>query len=301
MTDEGSGDLAGSSEATLTRPGSAGPPSPTSGRGDAPDAREELEEAIAALRAFALVDRETVVDEREPTEKTDTIRLHRLVREVAKRRREGEALEAARRALLEAMAEVYAENVWNSPRAWPRARRLDALALALVDGDTEPPRGTEEAASNVLGRLAGYRRTLAAYTHALPLYERALAICEKALGPEHPDTTPKLNNLALLLQAHGDLAAARPPIERALAIWENMLGPEHANTNRGRHNLARLLLTNGDAGGALPLAEAALAAHEKILGPDHPWTKNSAGATADALEALGRGGEAAVLRGKFGL
>ncbi len=47
--------------------------------------------------------------------------------------------------------------------------------------------------------------------------ERALAIREKALGPEHPDTATSLNNLALLLQAQGDLARSRPLFERALA------------------------------------------------------------------------------------
>jgi hypothetical protein len=58
---------------------------------------------------------------------------------------------------------------------------------------------------------------------------------------------------------------------------------------------------SGDAGGALSLAETALAGAEKILGPDHPWTKSSADVTAKALDALGRGGEAAALRAKFGL
>ena len=62
-------------------------------------AGDGLDEAVAALRAFALVDRETIVDERDPAITTDTIRLHRLVREVAAARREGEAREAARRAL----------------------------------------------------------------------------------------------------------------------------------------------------------------------------------------------------------
>src|SRR5450755_1306821 len=54
-------------------------------------ADEGLDEAIAALRAFALLDRETIPDEREPSITTDTIRLHRLVREVAAGRRSGEA------------------------------------------------------------------------------------------------------------------------------------------------------------------------------------------------------------------
>ena len=42
-----------------------------------------LDEAVAALRAFALVDRETIPDERDPTVMTETVRLHRLVRQIA--------------------------------------------------------------------------------------------------------------------------------------------------------------------------------------------------------------------------
>jgi hypothetical protein len=52
---------------------------------------------------------------------------------------------------------------------------------------------------------------------------------------------------------------------------------------------------------ALSLGEIALAAHEKELGPDHSWTKDSARVTADALTALGRNEEAAVLRERYGL
>lgn len=55
-----------------------------------------LDEAVAALRAFALVDRETIPDERDPAIATDTIRLHRLVRQVAAERSVEVAREDAR-------------------------------------------------------------------------------------------------------------------------------------------------------------------------------------------------------------
>ena len=42
-------------------------------------AGEGLDEAVAALRRFALIGRETIVDERNPEVVTDTIRLHRLI------------------------------------------------------------------------------------------------------------------------------------------------------------------------------------------------------------------------------
>ena len=63
-----------------------------------------------------------------------------------------------------------------------------------------------------------------------PLLERALAIAEKALGPEHPDTAQCLDNVAGVMQAQGDFAAACTLRERALTIREKVLGSEHPDT-----------------------------------------------------------------------
>jgi hypothetical protein len=87
-------------------------------------AEHGLDEAIAALRAFALIDRETIADEREPAIATDAIRLHRLVREVAADRRTGEARDEARLSLVKILASVYPKDVFDDPRAWVRARRI---------------------------------------------------------------------------------------------------------------------------------------------------------------------------------
>jgi hypothetical protein len=53
-------------------------------------AGDGIDEAVAALRDFALVAREAIADERGLSITTDAIRLHRLVREVAAGRCEGE-------------------------------------------------------------------------------------------------------------------------------------------------------------------------------------------------------------------
>ena len=163
-----------------------------------------LDEAVAALRTFALIDRETVADERDPTIITDCIRLHRLVRQVAAARCEGEVREGAQRVLAEALVAVYPENIWRDPHAWRLSRRLDSLALALVGDEATAPKGVEQRTADLLSFAGQYRRyALAAYAEARPLYERALAIREKVLGAEHPDTATSLNNLAILLQDPG--------------------------------------------------------------------------------------------------
>jgi tetratricopeptide (TPR) repeat protein len=238
-------------------------------------ADDGLDEAVAALRAFALVDRESIVDERDPAVTTDTIRLHRLVRRVAQARREGETQVEVRRGLIEAVAATYPDGVFNDPDTWPRARRLDALALALVDGDSVLE-GAEERTSDLLDALGAYKHgALAAHAEARPLKERALAIREKVLGPEHPDTAMSLNNLGLLLQDQGDLAGARPLLERALAIKEKMLGPEHPDTALSLNNLAHLLQAQGDLAASRPRYERALAIFENGLGPEHPNTNRA--------------------------
>jgi tetratricopeptide (TPR) repeat protein len=250
-------------------------------------ADEGLDEVIAALRAFALIDRETIVDERDPTVRTDTIRLHRLVRQVAAGRREGDARKLAQRALMEALASVYPREARNDPKAWPPARRLDGHALAMV-GDGAPPAGAELQASGLLNGLASYRHcVLAAYAQARPLYERALAINEKVLGPDHPDTALSLNNLALLLQDQDELAAARAMHERALAIREKALGPDQPDTAESLNNLALLLQAQGDYAGARLLFERSLAIYQKALGPAHAATATSLNNLALLLQAEG--------------
>jgi hypothetical protein len=115
-------------------------------------ADDGLDEAVAALRTFALVDREPIRDERDLSITTDCIRLHRLVREVAAARRTGEAQEAARGTLIAAMAALYPRDVYDDPASWPRARRLDALALGLVGNNTRLPTGTEQNISYLLNK-----------------------------------------------------------------------------------------------------------------------------------------------------
>ena len=149
-------------------------------------ADDGFDEAVAALRAFALVDRETIADERDPAITTETIRLHRLVRgrggAPARRARRGRSAGADR-----GDRGGLSRNVFNDLRSWPRARRLDAVALDLVAGSESLPSGAETAAADLLIGSGHIRQgALAAYAQARPLFERALTIREKALGPEHP-------------------------------------------------------------------------------------------------------------------
>jgi tetratricopeptide (TPR) repeat protein len=249
-------------------------------------ADDGLDEAVAALRTFALVDRETIADERDPSITTDVIRLHRLVREVAAGRSEGESRDGARCALLAALAAVYPNDGFGNPASWPRCASLTPHLLASCEVDIEDAAESAEQA-DLLDNAGGYFRGRAAYVAARPLRERALAIREKVLGPEHPDTATSLDNLAGLLRDQGDLAAAQPLRERALAICEKVLGPEDLHTAASLNNLAGLLNDQGDLVGARPLYERALAIQEKVLGLEHPGTAASLNNLAALLHVEG--------------
>ena len=255
-----------------------------------------LDEAVAALRKFALIDRETVADERDPTIITDCIRLHRLVRQVAAARCEGEVREGAQRVLAEALVAVYPENIARNPHAWRLSRRLDSHALALVGDEATAPKGLEQRTADLL-RFAGHYRhyALAAYVEARPLYERALAIYEKVLGAEHPNTATTLSNLALLLQDQGDLAGARPLHERALATREKVLGAEHPETATSLNNLGRLFRDLGQPDKAEPLFLRAIAVGDKGLGAKHPLTQRYQSQYARLLLMTDRPAEALQL------
>jgi tetratricopeptide (TPR) repeat protein len=237
-------------------------------------AGDGLDEAVAALRTFALIDREAIVDERDPGITIETIRLHRLVREVAAARDAGRARADILANVVEAMATVY--QVADDPKTWPRARRLDAPALALANGSSALPETAQAQAAKLLHGLAWYRYSyLGTYPQARLLCERALAIREKVLGSEHPDTARSLQLLAVISWDQGDCSGARPLCERALAIREKVLGPEHAAVASSLSQLARCLQDAGDLSGARPLLERALAISEKTLGPEHPVTADS--------------------------
>jgi tetratricopeptide (TPR) repeat protein len=234
-------------------------------------AGDGLDEAVGALRAFSLLDRESIPDERDPSITTDTIRLHRLVREVAVSQTSAEARADIHCELIVAAARVYPSDVHRNAAAWPRARRLDVIALALVGESDKLPEGSEISAATLLSKLDSYRDgALAAFSDAQKLAERALAIRQKVLGADHPDTATSLNNIGGLLLAQSDLVGAWSYYERALAINEKALGPDHPATALGLNNLGYLLRERGNFAEARTYYERAVAINEKVFGRDHP-------------------------------
>ncbi len=285
-----------------------------------------LDEAVAALRTFALLERETITDERDPAITTECIRLHRLVRQVAAARCEDKAREGILRALVISMAAVYPKKLDHNTNAWGRARRLDAPASALADFVGLALSHKElldkellTASAELLRSLLPYKKGVAtALKQAISLFERVKAVITKVVAAaQHPDAKklkaalPRLEALGTLINVETARDAvtlklriqieARLLSEGLLPILENTLGIDNPYTYQVRKDLARLLLDCGDADHARKLAETSLSTYEKLLDKNDPWTKESASIAADALVALGRADEAAALRARYGL
>jgi tetratricopeptide (TPR) repeat protein/transcriptional regulator with XRE-family HTH domain len=129
-----------------------------------------------------------------------------------------------------------------------------------------------------LGVLRWYRGELA---EARALLESQVGVLARrpapAPGPDPEDglLAMVLHNLASVVQAQGELAAARPLYQRALDLRLRVLGPEHPYTAYTLNNLGTLLRDQGDFAAARPVLEQALRIREKTLGPEHPETAHS--------------------------
>ncbi|MYS95276.1 tetratricopeptide repeat protein [Streptomyces sp. SID5464] len=140
---------------------------------------------------------------------------------------------------------------------WPDWQTL--LPHIRTTSAQQPATGaTSPLLTTVLGRAAFYLRARGQSSEALPLEERALRATEADLGPDHPETAIRLNNLALTLGDVGQHARALPLFERALRIAQAALGPDHNDTATCLSNLARTFDELGRHIEALPLAEQAL-------------------------------------------
>ncbi|KAH8057221.1 hypothetical protein JL722_6869 [Aureococcus anophagefferens] len=166
-----------------------------------------------------------------------------------------------------------------SPAAAPLGRGTSActlfanLAHVLLSSDAP---GVEDA----LNDLGETLRAAGLYEAAEPVYRRSVAVCEKRRGRDSLEVTPKLNNLALLLQhmgRHGDEAEAlSAPASRGRddfrEIWEDDERSSPSCSARGRHSDAE------------PKIRRSLALVEARFGADHGHAATLRGNLAALVE-----------------
>jgi tetratricopeptide (TPR) repeat protein len=120
--------------------------------------------------------------------------------------------------------------------------------------------------------------------------ELAVLACERTgnlLGVDHLDTARSCNEVAYLLRAVGDPAAALPYHERALTIYRRQLGDDHLQTARSLDNVGAVLREMGEPAAARPHLEQALAIRRRQLGQDHLQTAGSLTVLGSVLLEMG--------------
>jgi tetratricopeptide (TPR) repeat protein len=216
-----------------------------------------LDEAIATLARYSLVKRK-----REDS----TLTVHRLVQTVVKNSLDEQTQRQWAEYVVRAVNEAFPDVT--DYRNWPLCQQFlphTQTCAALVD--------QWQFAFSEAGRLCNqvgyYLDDRAQYTEAESFYQRANEIGEKTLGPEHPDTATRLNNLAILYKNQGKYEQAEPLYQRAIAIGEKTLGPEHPDLATRLNNLANLYIDQGKYEEAESLYQRAIAVNEKVFGPTH--------------------------------
>jgi hypothetical protein len=144
---------------------------------------------------------------------------------------------------------VFPERSYHDPNCWPRARRLDSAALALVE-DGAPPAGAEEAAIWLLAHLGAYRLVaLREHSSWLPLLEKASVLLKRQSSNECREFVVMLSLAGdFLREIRGaeNLEAARSHLTRALTSAEEALGPENRCVGNLLYGLVRVLVSLGE-------------------------------------------------------
>jgi tetratricopeptide (TPR) repeat protein len=176
--------------------------------------RLAVDEALGVLASYSMI-----------TLTPETVSMHRLVQAVLLARQppgdDGAAFggELPLATALDWLNQALPANPDRNLAGWPLLRALLPHAenlAALYPADDRPER-----LARVQNELGLFRQSQGEYAQALILRESALAIYESALGPDHPSTALRLNNLAATYRALGQADKALPLEQRALQITEN--------------------------------------------------------------------------------
>jgi tetratricopeptide (TPR) repeat protein/predicted Ser/Thr protein kinase len=121
---------------------------------------------------------------------------------------------------------------------------------------------------------------------------QAIEAKEKALGPQDPDVSLSMSNVAIYLVELGKVELAADYAERAVRIMEATLGLDHPKAAIPLTNYAELLVRLGRYQDARKPAERALAVFERETDPDGTYVTYPLSTLGLACIALGRFDEA---------
>jgi hypothetical protein len=156
-------------------------------------------------------------------------------------------------------------------------------------------------ASIHLGNLAELLRRTNYLGEAERIARESLASLEKSVGRRHHVFAIATATLAQILRDSDRTLDAETLFIEATEILLESLGPEHADVGFVRAAFARLLAATGQTAEASDLAAQALAIHASTVAGGLLWRRRYAIELAEALDAVGRQGDAAAIRARYPL
>ncbi len=216
----------------------------------------QLDQAIATLRTFALV-------QRHP--ETGTLSLHHLVQTVLQEEMSQQERVACQQRVVGLLNALFPEV---TRETWSQCERL--LPHVLLCETTLPDQLWEQDQVEMLRRAADYLGWRAQYELAASLYRRVFSLQEQRFGAEHTSMAAALDGLARVFMAQGKYEQAEVLHQRALHIWEQTVGQEHLQFARSLNSLAALSCSRANYLQAERLHQQALDILERIQGPEHP-------------------------------
>jgi tetratricopeptide (TPR) repeat protein len=160
------------------------------------------------------------------------------------------------------------------------------LRLAVTHARELISRSDDIQAADLMGWVGLFDRVRGAYGSAVNLLRGECELRRTILGLKHPNTLRSMNNIALTLQAQGDLEGARKIQKQVLEIRRRVLGEDHLITLVSMDNLAGTLRAQGDLEGARKIHEQVLLIIHRVMGAEHPNTLGSMNNLAGTLQKI---------------
>jgi tetratricopeptide (TPR) repeat protein len=243
-----------------------------------------LEEARADLVRFNLLQRTG----------EGTYRLHQLIREFLREKREQSAQgNDLKQGFIAAMVAV-AEHISDSPtlqQIQAVAPTMPHVAEVAKDKDLRNFLRNEDLVSPFVG-LGRFYQGQGLYDQAEPWYEQCLSLTQARFGSDHLHIATSLNNLASLYNYQGRYSEAESLYVQALEIHKLFLGEEHSAVAISLNALAVLYYYQGRYSEAEPLHLQALELRKRLLQEDRPDVAISLNNTALLYYSQGRYSEA---------
>lgn len=153
-------------------------------------------------------------------------------------------------------------------------------------------------------QLTSIYKGLGRHSDALPIEEAAVASAVRAVGPHDRLAIYLRNNVATTYRTLGRLEDAERSLRQAMADGASTFPATHSMPETLQYNLAATLRlrqppTAESVAETISLLESASAGFLEKLGPTSDWTIDAITELADALDASGRGAEAATWRAKL--